>query len=266
MHDPSVINVDGTFYVFGSHLAAARTTDLMNWTKVADGVDNNNALFGKKVTTELAATFAWTTVTDLWAPDVHKLADGKFYMYYCSCQGSSPLSALGVAVADKVDGPYVNKQIVLKSGMVGVSEDGTNYDATRMPNVVDPQVFADATGKLWMVYGSYSGGIFIMAIDPATGLPVAGQGYGKRLMGGNHAEIEGAYILYSPQSQYYYLFVSMGGLAANGGYNVRISRSRSPDGPYVDGGGTDMASVRASVAFDRPSIAPYAMKLMGNPQ
>ncbi|MEO6280853.1 hypothetical protein [Roseateles sp.] len=62
-----------------------------------------------------------------------------------------------------------------------------------------------------MVYGSYSGGIFILAMDSATGLPVsgpAGQGYGKHLLGGNHAEIEGAYILYSPTSKYDYLFTS----------------------------------------------------------
>ena len=80
------------------------------------------------------------------------------------------------------------------------SEDGTVYDATKHPNAVDPSVFADATGKLWMVYGSYSGGIFIMELNATTGLPLAGQGYGKHLMGGNHARIEGAYILYSPTS------------------------------------------------------------------
>lgn len=263
VHDPSVIKTNSTYYVFGSHLAAAKTTDLMNWTKLADGVDNNNPLFGNKVTTELAATFAWTTVTDLWAPDVEQLPDGKFYMYYCSCQGSSPLSALGVAVATNVEGPYANKQILLKSGMSGVSEDGTPYDATKHPNVVDPQVFKDAAGNWWMVYGSYSGGIFIMAMDATTGLPVAGQGYGKHLMGGNHAEIEGAYILYSPTTKYYYLFTSWGGLAAAGGYNVRIARSLAPDGPYLDGFGTDMATVRASVPFDRPSIQNYGMKMMG---
>ena len=30
VHDPAVIRVDGTYYVFGSHLAAAKSTDLMN--------------------------------------------------------------------------------------------------------------------------------------------------------------------------------------------------------------------------------------------
>jgi arabinan endo-1,5-alpha-L-arabinosidase len=268
VHDPSVLRVTGGTYIFGSHLAAAKTTDLMNWTKVADGVTDANPLFNK-VTTALADTFAWTTVTDLWAPDVEQLPDGKFYMYYCSCQGSSPRSALGVAVADQVEGPYVNKQILLKSGQWGLpSEDGTIYDNAVHPNVVDPQVFQDATGIWWMIYGSYSGGLFIMKIDPATGLTLPGQGYGKHLMGGNNARIEGSYVLYSPQSQYYYLFCSFGGLDAAGGYNIRLARSRSPDGPYVDGSGTDMATVKGAVGtlFDDASIAPHAMKLVGGHQ
>ena len=46
VHDPSVIRVDdGSFYVFGSHLAAARSTDLMNWQYVANGVDAANPLW-----------------------------------------------------------------------------------------------------------------------------------------------------------------------------------------------------------------------------
>ena len=64
VHDPSVIKVGGEFYVFGSHLAAARTTDLMNWTLVADGVSNTNPLI-PNVTIELQTTFAWSQVTDL---------------------------------------------------------------------------------------------------------------------------------------------------------------------------------------------------------
>jgi arabinan endo-1,5-alpha-L-arabinosidase len=266
VHDPAVIQVDGTYYVFGSHLAAAKSTDLMNWTKIADGVNDSNPLFNK-VTTELAEAFAWSTVTDLWAPDVARLDDGKFYFYYNSAKGTDSTSALGVAVADKVDGPYVNKQIFLKSGMWGqISPDGTVYDPTKHPNTVDPNVFKDATGKLWMIYGSYSGGIFIMAMDKSTGLPVAGQGYGKHLMGGNHARIEGPYVLYSPQTQYYYLFTSWGGLTADGGYNLRVARSKNPDGPYLDAKGTDMATVMGKVGtiFDDASIAPYGQKLVGN--
>jgi arabinan endo-1,5-alpha-L-arabinosidase len=269
VHDPAVIKVGDTWYAFGSHLAAAKTTDLMNWTKIADGVNDTNPLFSK-VTAALADTFAWAQVTDLWAPDVIQLDDGKFYMYYDACKGDSPRSALGVAVADKIEGPYVNKQVFLKSGMWGeVSPDGTVYDALKHPNVVDPNTFRDAAGKLWMIYGSYSGGIFIMAMDPATGLPVAGQGYGKHLMGGNHARIEGAYVMYSPATKYYYLFTSFGGLDSTGGYNMRVARSTSPDGPYLDASGKDMADVKADPTkplFDDASIAPYGQKLVGNYQ
>ncbi|QGZ38552.1 arabinan endo-1,5-alpha-L-arabinosidase [Pseudoduganella flava] len=269
VHDPSVINVDGTFYIFGSHLAAAKSTDLMNWTKIADGATASNPLFAD-VTKQLAETFAWAQTTTLWAPDVIRLDDGKYYFYYNACKGDSPRSALGVAVADKVDGPYVNKQIILKSGMWGeAGADGTIYDATKHPNVVDPNVFRDKDNKLWMICGSYSGGIFILAMDPKTGLPLSGQGYGKHLLGGNHARIEGAYVQYNAQTGYYYMFTSFGGLDANGAYNVRVARSRNPDGPYVDAKGTDMATVKADPTkplFDDASIAPHGQKLMGNHQ
>ena len=268
VHDPSIIKVGTEYYVFGSHLAAAKSTDLMNWTMVADGVNNANPLF-TNVLTALQPTFAWSQVNDLWAPDVVKLADGKFYFYYDSCKGDSPLSALGVAVATSINGPYTNKQILLKSGMVGLSEDGvTNYDARVHPNVVDPNTFFDQAGKLWMIYGSYSGGIFILAMDEATGLQKPGQGYGKHLMGGNHAPIEGAYVLYNAQTGFYYLFTSFGGLDANGGYNIRVARSQAPDGPYFDAAGTDMATVvgNPAVLFDTAPIAPHAQKLMGNHQ
>ncbi|HEY5809792.1 MAG TPA: glycoside hydrolase family 43 protein [Povalibacter sp.] len=267
VHDPSVIKVDGDYYVFGSHLAAAKTTDLMNWTLVADGVTASNPLFND-VTQELKDTFTWSQVTGLWAPDVVRLPDGKFYFYYDSCKGDSPLSALGVAVADRITGPYVNKQILLKSGMWNqISDDGVNvYDAQVHPNVVDPQTFFDASGKLWMIYGSYSGGIFILGMDATTGLPLAGQGYGKHLLGGYHARIEGAYVLHNAQTGYYYMFTSFGGLDAAGRYNIRVSRGDAPDGPYYDANGTDMSTVKGNpnLIFDDTRIAPYGQKLIGN--
>jgi arabinan endo-1,5-alpha-L-arabinosidase len=269
VHDPSMIRAGGNYYVFGSHLAAARTGDLMNWTLVADGVNAANPLFGN-VLQELQETFAWSQSNDLWAPDVVQLGDGRFYMYYDSCKGDSPRSALGVAVADQITGPFVNKQILLKSGMWGqISEDGVSvYDAQVHPNVVDPQTFFDRDGKLWMVYGSYSGGIFILSMDPATGLPYPGQGYGKHLLGGHHARIEGPYIIHNAQTGYYYLFTSFGGLDAVGGYNIRVARANAPDGPYFDAAGTEMSAVKGNPnqLFDDTRIAPHGQKLFGNHQ
>ena len=265
VHDPSIIKANGTYYVFGSHLASAKSTDLMNWTQISSSVHDGNPLI-PNVYEELKETFEWAETDTLWAADVTQLEDGKFYMYYNACRGDSPRSALGLAVADDIEGPYKNKGVFLKSGMDGISNDGTPYDATKHPNVVDPHTFFDKDGKLWMVYGSYSGGIFILEMDRKTGFPLPNQGYGKKLIGGNHSRIEGAYILYNPETKYYYMYMSFGGLAADGGYNIRVARSKNPDGPYYDAEGHPMIDVRGKegTLFDDRSIEPYGVKLMGN--
>ena len=268
VHDPSVIRVRDTFYVFGSHLAAAKTTDFVKWKMVADGVNQANPLFDDAVS-ELAEVFEWTGELGLWAADVIQLEDGRFCMYYNLSRLDSPRAAMGLAIADDVEGPYLAQGVFLRSGMWDeISEDGVNvYDPRIHPNVVDPDAFFDANGKLWMVYGSYSGGIFILRMNRKTGLPLRGQGYGRHLMGGNHSRIEGGYVLYSPHTRYYYLFTSFGGLTADGGYNIRVSRSMRPDGPYLDALGNDMADVRSDPSlplFDDASIEPFAHKLMGS--
>jgi arabinan endo-1,5-alpha-L-arabinosidase len=269
VHDPSVIRADdGTFYVFGSHLAAARSTDLMNWQHIANGLEPANPLWS---TIPLEGT-QWTGVPGSWAADVIKLKDGKYRFYYSFCgippagQCNGPRSYLGVAVSDRIDGPFIDQGIFLRSGMTpaeiaaGYGPSGvTSYDARVMPNTIDPDVFYDKRGKLWMVYGSYSGGIFILEMDETTGKPKPGQGYGKHLAGGDHAPIEGGYMLYSPESGFYYLFTSFGGLAANDGYNIRIARSKNPTGPFLDAEGRDMVNARGSIS----SIEPYGVKMMG---
>lgn len=267
VHDPSILRAGSTFYVYGSHLASASSTDLMSWTQLSTSAAAGNLLVPNPAVT-FSEVLAWAQTDTFWAPDVIRLGDGRYYLYYDACKGDSPRSALGLAVADSPTGPFSHVAVLLKSGMSGPSEDGTTYNATVHPNVVDPAVFFDQNGRLWMVYGSYSGGVFIMQLDPATGRPLAGQGYGKKLTGGNHARIEGPCIIYSPESDYYYLFLSYGGLDANGGYNIRVARSRSPDGPYRDASGTDLTNVKgaAGTLFDDASIAPHGAKLMGGYQ
>lgn len=267
VHDPSVVVADGDIWVFGSHLAAARTDDLMSWEKVADGANADNPLFDD-VRENLRETFEWAQTDTLWAADVIQLPDGRFAMYYNACKGDSPRSAMGIAVSDDVDGPYVDQGIFLRSGMWDLpSEDGTTYDARVHPNVVDPDAFVDARGRWWLVYGSYSGGIFILRLDKSTGKPVPGQGYGTHLVGGNHSRIEGPTVMYDASTSYYYLFLSFGGLTADGGYNVRVARSKNPDGPYLDAAGNDMAQVKADPTlplFDDASIEPFGTKILGN--
>lgn len=262
VHDPSIIRAeDGYYYIFGSHMAAARSEDLIKWKLISRDATNSGCTLVKDVQTEMQEALAYAKSTTFWAPDVIQLADGRYYMYYCTCEGSSPLSVLGYAVSDRPEGPYENLGIILKSGYGG-------YNATALPNVVDPCVFFDKEGRLWMVYGSYSGGIYILEMDAGTGLPLEGQlngGYGKKLLGGNHARIEAPYILYSPDTDYYYLFLSFGGLSANDGYNIRVCRSRNPDGPYEDKLGQNMirCAGRAGTFFNDPDYEPYGVKLLG---
>lgn len=266
VHDPSVIKAGDTWYIFGSHLAAAKTTDLMNWTLIDSDVHEGNVII-PNAKEEMKEAFTWAKTDTFWAPDVIQLEDGRFYMYYCNCEGSSPLSALGVAVADQPEGPYEDLGVILKSGMGPdqPDENGDVFDATEEPNVVDPCVFFDKEGNLWMVYGSYSGGIYILPMDKETGMPLE-EGYGKKLLGGNHLRIEAPYILYSPETDYYYLFLSFGGLASDGGYNIRVCRSKNPDGPYYDSEGQDMIECRGAAGsfFDDSTAGKFGVKLMGN--
>ena len=96
---------------------------------------------------------------------------------------------------------------------------------------------------MWMTYGSWSGGIYLLELDPTTGLVIHPKAdeergvdayFGKKLLGGGHISIEGPYIMYDPDTDYYYLFVSYGGLTSNGGYQIRVFRSKTVDGDYVD--------------------------------
>lgn len=254
VHDPSVIKAGERFYVYGSHGASAWTEDLRHWTQVAFDVSTGNPPHFDTFQSELSELIDWTQATTLWAADVIQLANGKFYYYYNVWTNHlSYRSYLGVAVSDTIEGPFSDLGEVLKAG-TGVVGFDPYYD----PNTIDPCLFYDAEGGLWMVYGSYSGGIYILATDPATGFPFPGQEWGTKLLGGAHQLIEGPFIEYNAETGFYYLWVSYGGLGAYDGYNMRVFRSESPDGPYYDPSGTDMSD---------PGGAPYethGLKQAGN--
>nr|WP_193988022.1 LamG-like jellyroll fold domain-containing protein [Lelliottia steviae] len=268
VHDPSVVKVDDTYYIFGSHLAAAKSTDLLNWEIIsslsANAAVNESPLFDYNYTAEIAEGIEWTDgFTGNWAADVIKAPNGKFWFYYNHCAQDNPDTAdvvdevcwnrsyLGLAEADSIEGPYKNKGIFLRSGYRSDAEFSaypldngqTTWNGAVDPNAIDTAAFYDANGKLWLVYGSYSGGIFVLAMNEETGMPEAGQGYGKKLVGGDFRAMEGAFVMYSPESEYYYLFYSVAGFALNDGYNIRVARSKTPDGPYLDNAGNDIAAM-----------------------
>jgi len=262
VHDPSIFKVGDIFYIFGSHMASARSKDLIAWEQISNYTSPENPLMHSLE--DFREAFEWSHSSTFWAGDIQPM-DGRFLMYYCNCQGTTPLGDIGLAISHTPEGPYKNQGIFLKSGMVGTSEDGTPYDPTVHPNCIDPHAFFDEDGVYRLLYGSFSGGIFILRLNPETGLPLPGQGYGKKLVGGNHARIEGPYMLYSRETGYYYLFLSFGGLGREEGYNIRVARSRNIEGPFYDVKGNDMTNVKGAdgTIFDDKSIEPYGTKLIG---
>lgn len=123
----------------------------------------------------------------------------------------------------------------------------TTWSKSYGAHAIDAGVFYDEFGKLWFSYGSWSGGIYIFELDENTGFRDKNVTYpyengvtdpymGKKL-GGSGASGEASYIEYI--DGYYYLFISYGGLVANGGYNMRVFRSKNPDGPYTDVSGNN---------------------------
>ncbi len=82
IHDPVVIKVDNTYYVFGSHLATAKSQDLIRWSQLSTNVSNYNRIF-PNAKIELAEELSWAGTNTTWAKGIIKLND--LYHLYCCC-------------------------------------------------------------------------------------------------------------------------------------------------------------------------------------
>lgn len=117
----------------------------------------------------------------------------------------------------------------------------SKLDDGKLHNAIDPSVFYDKEGRLWMTFGSFFGGIYLFELDPATCMAKEPDKLpGKRVVYRSTYlnSIEGATIIYNPDTDYYYMNVSYGSLDHT--YNVRIGRSRNVEGPYYDYNGLPM--------------------------
>lgn len=328
IHDPSITsttdeNGEEVFYVFGSHVAQAKTTDLLNW-EVPHRTEyenmGDNILFSNTTET-LDETFEWAGYNDadsaggfnLWAPDVIWNEDfkwsngdnGAFLMFY-SASSTWRRSAITLLASKEIEGPYSYVDTILYSGFTSedsvdgsdrnihyenthlpelisqgeisefnenwVTTGGREYNADYAPNAIDPTPFYDEEGKLWLVYGSWSGGTYLLELNPETGTPIypgednvtedgriIDRYFGVKISGGYHQSGEGPYILYDDETGLYNLWVTYGALQANGGYNMRLFQSKNVTGPYVD-------AQENSGIIENPDDqnSNYGIKLMGN--
>ena len=335
VHDPSIVwdGSQGRYYIFGSHRAAAYTTDLMTWNsvrapwKTATSSNDSNASafttpevttfkkgdktyefnFNAKAWAEKGSTRKGNTYSVdgmMWAPDVIWNPKMNKWCMYLSINGDYWYSSIILLTADRIVGPYRYQAPVVISGFYeNNTYKGTDLELAigtqatlpsryntgekwgdRYPNCIDPCVFYDEEGKLWMSYGSWSGGIWMLELDEETGLrdydvtySLTGSGngitidpyYGKKIAGGYYVSGEASYIEYI--GGYYFLFMTYGGLAAggnpndynNGGYQMRVFRSDKPDGPYRDYANTSAVYTSYQLNFGASANTNRGVNIFG---
>lgn len=229
VHDPVMAKEGNTFYVFstGPGITYYSSTDKVHW-RLAGRVFADRPDWAPKVAPGFNG--------HLWAPDIIQ-HHGKFYLYYSVSAFGKNTSAIGVTVnrtldAASPDYKWVDQGIVLQSV--------PNRDDW---NAIDPAVSFDEQGTPWLAFGSFWQGVKLVKLDPGlTRLaePQVWRNLAHRDASEPNDAIEAPFIFH--QHGYYYLFVSFDyccrGMAST--YNVRVGRSKSIQGPYVDRNGKNM--------------------------
>lgn len=251
VHDPAIYeDADrGRYYMYTTEGRGWTSGDLVHW----DSLD-------RVVPMVPAEALDWTGSEAIWAPDIVRYGDE--YRLYCSNSSwGVQKSCIFLAISDSPAGPFLPRGIVLKT------------DETLDVNGIDANIITDhITGEQYMLYGSFWGGVHLIPLDASSGLPrdagSDGSGVGSLRLMPDYREgmtiedleeeervrrrgiclckrppwtsgsVEGPYMIYHPGTDYYYLFVSYGSLKSD--YNIRVGRSRSITGPFVDYQGRDL--------------------------
>ena len=229
VHDPSTIAGCGTehwFFSTGMGIPSHHSTTFTNW------------LSGPRVFHQMPA---WITNAVpgnqgvFWAPDVIQQGD-RYLLYYAASTWGKRVSAIGLATNPTLD-PAAPNFHWTDAGPVFCTTLNDDF------NAIDPSVFRDDDGSLWLAFGSYWSGIKLFQLDPATGLRIAPASpiYSlARHHEGDDTSIEAACL--TRHGQYYYLFVNWFACCrgTNSTYEIRIGRSEKVTGPFVDSAGKNM--------------------------
>lgn len=250
-HDPSIIKDGDWYYCYNTDVAygsapragimVRKSKDLVDWTYVGWAFNELPTVATQYITSNGA-----TPVQGLWAPYIMKVGQ-EFRLYYSLAATAGRTSCIGLATATSPEGPWTQKGLVVTSENTGP---GTN--------AIDPTVVVTPAGQHWMVYGSSWDGLFELQLNAATGLALTSGDRGIRkvrrgITGSTiNGNLEAPEIIYNAEKNMYYLFVAYDWLSTK--YNVRVFRSTSPDGPFLDYAGVDVDNQ----ADNGPMIlAPY---------
>lgn len=232
VHDPTIIEVNQRYYLFSTDTNQPLTKGIpIRWSdNLVDWQYKGTALSSMP-----QEATQWSKAEGLWAPEI-VFVEGQYRMYYSASTFGSTISAIGLAVAESIEGPWQDCGIVVK----------TNPQLAKH-NAIDANLCIDRQGEHWLVYGSFFGGIYIVAINKKTGKLKKDNDYGQLIAKRSQlvdGAIEGAFIYYHKETDYFYLFTSYDSL--NDTYNIRVARSKEITGPYVDYNGIQMTDEQHS--------------------
>ena len=246
VHDPVILQENGTYYMYSTgiigHGVELRTsTDMVSWNYVSSFATQHDDEL--KTSEVMAAT--GNGMTNIWAPDVVKVGDEYWMFYSCSASGSRN-SCIALAKASNPQGPFTYDGIVIQT---------SNSTASNM-NAIDACIEYDQEGRMWMAYGSFFGGIRVVELNATTGYRKSQTDEGtliaSRPYSIDNGSLEGPIIRY--HDGYYYLFVSYDNLfgverGGGGSYHVRVGRSTTINGTYVDQDGVSMIQAAETTGY-----------------
>jgi arabinan endo-1,5-alpha-L-arabinosidase len=247
IHDPVAIEAEGQFYLFGTGpgLEMAVSQDKVNWIK------SNSPVFNPMPDwfSEQVPKFNG----HIWAPDI-AFNDGTYYLYYSISSFGSNLSCIGVATnttlsKENQDYKWEDHGVLIQS-----VPGRDNW------NAIDPNLILDENNVPWLCFGSFWGGLkmvklnedLISIAEPQQWHTIAAREreFGIDDTEPGEAAIEAPFII--RKDDYYYLFVSFDKCCrgAESSYNVRVGRSDSITGPYIDKQGVPMTKGGGSLIIE----------------
>ena len=279
VHDPTIVKDGAYFYMYQTdasygnatfghgHFHARRSLDLINWEYIGSTMSDAPA-WVKTTMNAKRAEMGLPAIENpkygYWAPCVRKV-DGKFRMYYSIVvdeliTGTNPAASWGerhyigmMETTSLASNQWEDKGMVIYSepdGVVDYNRDGPNdWNGYYKFNAIDPSYVVAENGDHWLIYGSWHTGIAAVQVNPTTGKPDqlnTINDFGIRIAGRGNVNtdrwqaLEGAEIIYNPDTHYYYLFLAYDELSV--AYNTRVARSANIEGPYLGMNGQDVTA------------------------
>jgi len=244
-HDPTMIEVQGTFYRFwtGDFIPSATSTDLRHWSNAPAVYRDRYPAWSR----EWLAGVPDQTFNFPWAPDVSHFG-GTFHLYssFSAKFGANTSCITHLTATDIASNDWTDHGPVICSSR------------TDRYNAIDADVGFDGNGDPWMAFGSFWDGIMLLPLDEK----------GARKNSDSPTRIAWAPEIEAPvlfrRCKHFYLFVSHGKCCpsaqrrvADLTYHVVVGRSDNIRGPYLDREGRPLLEEGGTlvVAGDRSTFA-----------